>query len=30
LAKIHHHLLGLDLGLACLGEGLELVFSLHQ
>jgi hypothetical protein len=27
---VHHHLLGLDLSLACLGEGLELFFGLHQ
>jgi hypothetical protein len=27
LVKTHHHLLGLDLGLARSGEGLELVFG---
>jgi hypothetical protein len=27
LVKTHHHPLGLDLGLAHLGEGLELVFG---
>jgi hypothetical protein len=27
---VHHHLLVLDLSLACLGEGLEFVFGLHQ